>query len=65
MSNLIKQFIAVSDERDERRLKLQLMSAQIDNLRAKNKDGSEEFDMEDDGFLAALEAEGEELWQEE
>lgn len=65
LSNLIKQFIAVSDERDERRLKLQLMSAQIDNLRAKNKDGSEEFDMEDDGFLAALEAEGEELWQEE
>lgn len=65
LSNLIKQFIAVSDERDERRLKLQLMSAQIDNLCAKNKDGSEEFDMEDDGFLAALEAEGEELWQEE
>ncbi|MBO6330596.1 TerS [Enterococcus gallinarum] len=65
LSNLIKQFIAVSDERDERRLKLQLMSAQIDNLRAKNKDGSEEFDMEDDGFLAALEAEGEELWPEE
>lgn len=65
LSNLIKQFIAVSDERDERRLKLQLMSAQIDNLRAKNKDGSEEFDMEDDGFLAALEAEGEELWQED
>lgn len=65
LSNLIKQFIAVSDEQDERRLKLQLMSAQIDNLRAKNKDGSEEFDMEDDGFLAALESEGEELWPEE
>ena len=41
------------------------MSAQIDNLRAKNKDGSEDFDMEDDGFLAALESEGEELWPEE
>lgn len=42
-----------------------LREAQIAAAIAKNKDGSEEFDMEDDGFLAALEAEGEELWPEE
>ncbi|WP_279280356.1 terminase small subunit [Enterococcus gallinarum] len=42
-----------------------LREAQIAAAIAKNKDSSEEFDMEDDGFLAALEAEGEELWPEE
>lgn len=42
-----------------------LREAQIAATIAKNKDGSEEFDMEDDGFLAALESEGEELWPEE
>lgn len=42
-----------------------LREAQIAAAIAKNKDGSEEFDTEDDGFLAALEAEGEELWPEE
>lgn len=42
-----------------------LREAQIASAIAKNKDGSEEFEMEDDGFLAALEAEGEELWPEE
>lgn len=42
-----------------------LREAQIAVAIAKNKDGSEEFDMEDDGFLAALESEGEELWPEE
>ncbi|WP_228077360.1 terminase small subunit [Enterococcus casseliflavus] len=42
-----------------------LREVQIAAAIAKNKDGSEEFDMEDDGFLAALESEGEELWPEE
>jgi len=42
-----------------------LREAQIAAAIAKNKDGSEEFDMEDDGFLEALESEGEELWPEE
>lgn len=42
-----------------------LREVQIAAAIAKNKDGSEEFEMEDDGFLAALEAEGEELWSEE
>lgn len=42
-----------------------LREVQIAAAIAKNKDGSEEFEMEDDGFLAALEAEGEELWPEE
>lgn len=42
-----------------------LREVQIAAAIAKNKDGSEVFEMEDDGFLAALEAEGEELWPEE
>ncbi|MDT2701520.1 terminase small subunit [Enterococcus gallinarum] len=42
-----------------------LREVQIAAAIAKNKDGSEEFDMEDDGFLVALEAEGEKLWPEE
>nr|WP_254005672.1 terminase small subunit [Enterococcus faecium] len=42
-----------------------LREVQIAAAIAKNKDGSEEFEMEDDGFLAALEAEGEELWPQE
>ena len=42
-----------------------LREVQIAGAIAKNKDGSEEFEMEDDGFLAALEAEGEELWPQE
>ncbi len=42
-----------------------LREVQIAAAIAKNKDGSEEFDMEDDGFIAALESEGEELWPEE
>ncbi len=42
-----------------------LREAQIAAAIAKNKDGSEEFDMEDDGFLEALESEGEKLWPEE
>ena len=42
-----------------------LREAQIASTIAKNKDGDDGLDMEDDGFLAALESEGEELWPEE
>lgn len=64
LSNLIKQFVAITDENDERRKKLELMDAQIANLKAKaRKDADEDPDeIDDDGFLAALESEGEELW---
>lgn len=65
LSNLIKQFVAIADDQDERRLKLELMNAQISNLKAKIPDQDDADDREDDGFLAALESEGEELWPEE
>ncbi|MFR6601921.1 MAG: phage terminase small subunit [Enterococcus italicus] len=65
LSNLIKQFISIADESDERRKKLELMDAQITNLRAKAREDDEPDEVEDDGFLAALESEGEELWPEE
>lgn len=32
LSNLVKQFIAIADDQDERRLKLELMQAQIKNI---------------------------------
>ena len=40
LSNLIRQFVAIADESDERRLKLKLMGAQIENLNG-GKDGAE------------------------
>lgn len=65
LSNLIKQFVAIADDQDERRLKLELMNAQISNLKAKTADRDDIVEREDDGFLDALESEGEELWPEE
>lgn len=43
----------------------ELRNAQITNLRAKARENDEPDEIEDDGFLAALESEGEELWPEE
>lgn len=43
----------------------ELRNAQITNLRAKAHENDEPDEVEDDGFLAALESEGEELWPEE
>lgn len=64
LGNLIKQFVAIADEQDERRLKLELMQGQIKTINAKLAD-DDPTEFEDDGFLAALESEGEELWPEE
>lgn len=64
LANLIKQFISIADEQDERRLKLELMQGQIKTINAKLADDNP-TEFEDDGFLAALESEGEELWPEE
>lgn len=64
LGNLIKQFISIADEADERRLKLELMQGQIKTINAKLADDNP-TEFEDDGFLAALESEGEELWPEE
>lgn len=53
LSNLIKQFVAIADERDERKLKLELMQAQVDKLKSETKKSSKETtyivdDIEDD-----------------
>ena len=57
--------MAIADDQDERRLKLELMQAQISNLKAKTANQDDIIDREDDGFLDALESEGEELWPDE
>lgn len=63
LANLIKQFVAIADEADERRLRLEMMRSQIQAIHAKLDESEQE--VEDDGFLAALESEGDNLWQEE
>ncbi|WP_430597318.1 phage terminase small subunit [Enterococcus sp. AZ177] len=47
LSNLIKQFVAIADEQDERKLKLELMQSQIDTLKGggKNADAIEWAEM--------------------
>ncbi|WP_278529587.1 phage terminase small subunit [Enterococcus asini] len=65
LSNLIKQFVAIADEQDTRRKKLELMDAQIKLVTAKATVDNPDDGIPDDGFLAALESEGEELWPEE
>lgn len=40
LSNLIKQFLAIADEQDERRKKLELMDAQIAKLKSSTNDDS-------------------------
>ena len=64
LSNLIKQFVSLADEKDERRLKLEIMNTNIKSLNNKLAETNPE-EIEDDGFLEALESEGEELWPEE
>lgn len=64
LGGLIKQFVSIADEADERRLKLELMQGQIKTINSK-LDESDPNEFEDDGFLAALESKGEELWPEE
>ena len=41
LGNLIKQFVAIADETDERRLKLELMQGQIDKLQGPQKNTSD------------------------
>lgn len=65
LANLIKQFVAIADERDARRKKLELMDAQIKLVTAKATVDDPDGEFPDDGFLAALESEGEDLWSEE
>ena len=65
LSNLIKQFVALADEDDKRKLELQSMQARIKLMEIKASEDSFEEDEQDDGFLDALSEEGAELWPEE
>lgn len=65
LSNLIKQFVALADEDDKRKLELQSMQARIKLMEIKASEDSFDEDEQDDGFLDALSAEGAELWPEE
>lgn len=63
LSNFIKQFILIADEADERRLKLELMQAQIGyansqnaKLQIENNEKLPSDEVEDDGFLDAIKA---------
>lgn len=73
LSNLIKQFISISDEADERRLKLESMrmavdktQAEIRRLRIQNGD-SEPEEIADDGFMEAIKgiATDSEVWDDD
>lgn len=65
LSNLIKQFVALADEDDKRKLELQSMQARIKLMEIKASEDSFDEDEQDDGFLDALSEEGAELWPEE
>lgn len=70
LSNLIKQFVSLADEQDERRKKLELMDAQIEKSkveirRLKIQTGDlEPEEMVDDGFIDAIKqaATDQEVW---
>lgn len=73
LSNLIKQFVSIADEADERRKKLELMDAQMDKataeirrLRIQNGD-SEPEEIADDGFMDAIKgiATDSEVWDDD
>lgn len=53
LSSLIKQFVAIADEQDERKIKLELMQAQVMKLKSETKETTKETtyiidDIEDD-----------------
>ena len=56
LRNLIKQYVAIADEADERRLKLELMRSSIDktNVEISRLKGDDLIEYEDDGFEDAL-----------
>lgn len=65
LSNLIKQFSILVDERDERAEKLKLMKANVKLLDLKAREQEYDEEVEDDGFLKALEDEAGALWEDE
>ncbi|UAK17933.1 helix-turn-helix domain-containing protein [Sporolactobacillus terrae] len=62
---LIKQFVAIADEQDIRRAKLEQMQAGIDKLKAETTriKGDDQDDYEDDGFLEALNGKTADVWR--
>lgn len=63
LSNLIKQFSNLVDERDERAQRLKLMKANVKLLDLKAKEQEYDDEFEDDGFLQALEHEAGDVWE--
>lgn len=66
LRNLIKQFVAMADEADERRLKLEMMQVNIDktNVEISKLKGDDLTEYEDDGFEDAILG-IEDVWQDE
>lgn len=64
LSNLIKQFSNLVDERDERAQRLKLMKANVKLLDLKAKEQEYDDEVEDDGFMQALESEAGAVWEE-
>lgn len=56
LRNLIKQFVSIADEADERRLKIESMQANIDKTNAEitRMKGDDFVEYESDGFLEAI-----------
>lgn len=64
LRGLIKQYVAIADESDERRLKLELMQANIDKTNAEitKMKGDDFVEFESDGFIEAI-AGVEDVWK--
>lgn len=67
LRSLIKDFLAIADETDVRRLKIQAMQKEIEikSLEAEKLRGIAPDEYEDDGFLEALKGRGSEVWMNE
>jgi uncharacterized protein YjcR len=65
LRNLIKQFLAIAAEHDERRARVELMRAQIAKVKADTTriKGDDQGDYESDGFLEALKAKAANAWK--
>ena len=69
LSKLIKQFVEIADEQDERRKKLEIMTVQLDFVKAKTKRAQiengdvDQQEIGDDGFLAAIDKSMDSVWE--
>ncbi|MFT8836873.1 phage terminase small subunit [Liquorilactobacillus satsumensis] len=69
LSKLIKQFVEIADEQDERRKKLEIMTVQLDFVKAKTKRAQiengdvDQQELGDDGFLEAIDKSMDDVWK--